>query len=218
MEQTFHDLLRERNRSEEGTFSFALWMFAETSAEILKEKLATMRSKPILRIAIATAILLLIPLVAMQFTKEVSWSPADFAVAGVLLFGAGLTFELITKRTRDLTYRMAVGLAVASGLLLIWANLAVGIIGDEHNPMNLMYFGVLAVGIIGAVIARFRARGMASALYSTALAQLVVAVIAVFTGLRGSSLAEVFLGNGFFFVLFVLSGLLFQRASANTAA
>jgi hypothetical protein len=49
-------------------------------------------------------------------------------------------------------------------------NLAVGIIGSEDNPANLMYGGVLAVGIIGAIIARFEPHGMARALVATTLA------------------------------------------------
>jgi hypothetical protein len=50
-------------------------------------------------------------------------------------------------------------------------NLAVGVIGTEDDPANLMYVGVLAVGIIGAIIARFRPHGMARTLFATALAQ-----------------------------------------------
>ena len=62
-------------------------------------------------------------------------------------------------------------------------NLAVGIIGTEDNPANLMYGGVLAVGIVGAIIARFQPHGMARALVATALAQALVAVIALIAGL-----------------------------------
>jgi hypothetical protein len=86
-----------------------------------------MKTKNIIRIALATAFLLLLPLLAMQFTDEVAWDLADFAIAGALLFGTGLTYELIVRKTDSTTYRAAVGAALAVALLLIWLELAVGI-------------------------------------------------------------------------------------------
>ena len=142
-----------------------------------------MQNKNIIRIALVTAFILLLPLLAMQFTDEVVWDLADFAVAGVLLFGAGLTYELVARKGGTIAYRAAVGVAVAAALLLVWMNLAVGLIGTEDNPANLMYVGVLAVGIIGAVIARFQPHGMARALFATALAQMLVPVIALIAGM-----------------------------------
>lgn len=84
--------------------------------------------KSAVNIGLATAVTLLLPLVAMQFTNEVDWGVADFVVGAVLLFGAGLTFELLRRKRSNLTYRVAVGAVVASALLLVWANLAVGIL------------------------------------------------------------------------------------------
>jgi uncharacterized membrane protein len=124
-----------------------------------------------MRVALATALLLLVPLVAMQFTDEVRWDLADFVVAGALLFGADLTYQLLARRTDNLAYRVAVAVAVLAALVLVWANLAVGLIGSEDNPANLMYLGVLAVGIVGAVAARFQPRGMARALFAMASAR-----------------------------------------------
>jgi hypothetical protein len=126
-----------------------------------------------LRIAVwgTAAFLLLLPLVAMQFTKEVNWNLADFVVFGTMLVLACGTYELATRLTGNTAYRAAVGVAVAAAFLLVWMNLAVGIIGTEENPANLMFGGVLAVGIIGAISARFQPHGMARALVATALAQ-----------------------------------------------
>ena len=121
----------------------------------------------------ATPLILLLHLLAMQVTDEVVWSAADFAFAGALLVGAGLTYELAARKAGNIAYRAAVGVAGAAALLLVWLSLGVGIIGRDGDPANLMYFGVLAVGIIGALIARFRPRGMARALFATALARLV---------------------------------------------
>jgi cytidylate kinase len=130
-------------------------------------------------IGIMAAFLLLLPLLAMRISDEVVWDLADFAVAWALLVGAGLTYKLATRKAGNIAYRAAVGVAVATALILVWVNLAVGLIGNEENPANLMYGGVLAVGIIGAIIARFPPHGMARALFATALAQMLVGVIAL---------------------------------------
>lgn len=161
------------------------------------------------------ALVLLLPLVAMQFSDEVKWSVADFVAAGALLLGVGVTYELATRMTGNTTYRLAVGVALASALILVWLSLGVGIIGRDGDPANLMYFGVLAIGIIGALIARFRPRGMARALLATALAQASVAVIALVAGLGypWSGPLELSVLNGFFVALFVASAWLFSRAA-----
>jgi hypothetical protein len=162
------------------------------------------------------AIILLLPLVAMQFSDDVKWGVFDFIVAGVLLIGTGLTYELAVRMRGDTAYRIAAGIALAAALLLIWINLAVGIIGNEENPANLSYFGVLAVGIIGAMIARLQPQGMARALFATALAQALVGVIALFAGWGSTGPIwpmDVLGATGFFAVLFVASALLFQQAA-----
>lgn len=115
------------------------------------------------------------------------------------------------------TYRLAVGVAVAAAVLLVWLSLGVGIIGRDGDPANVMYFGVLAVGIIGALIGRFRPRAMGWALFVTALAQTLVALIALIgrLGEPWSGPLELSLLNGFFVALFVGSGLLFRRAGQD---
>lgn len=163
----------------------------------------------------AAALILLLPLAAMQLTDEVSWGVEDFAFAAALLGGVGAAFELTVRKTGDAAYRAAVGVALAAAFILLWANAAVGIIGSEDNAANLMVFGVLAVGVVGVLVARFRPRGMARALLATALAQASVAAIALAAGLGspGSGPLEIVALNGFFVALFVGSALLFQRAA-----
>lgn len=118
-------------------------------------------------------------------------------------------------KTESSTYRFAVGVALAAAFILIWLSLGVGIIGKDGDPANLMYFGVLAVGIIGALIARFRPRGMARALFATAIAQTAVGAIALIAELGDpwSGPLELSLLNGFFVALFVGSAWLFRRAA-----
>jgi hypothetical protein len=174
-------------------------------------------NKNIIRIALATAGILLVPLVAMQFTDEVSWDETDFIVMGALLFGSGLMYELLARRSVAIVYRSAAGIAVATALLLVWMNLAVGLIGSEDNPANLLYIGVLAALVGGIGISRFEPRGMARALFATALAQALVPVIAlvIWKPPVTSGVVEVFGVNALFVALWVGSALLFRHASAT---
>ena len=107
----------------------------------------------------------------------------------------------------------AVGLALATAFILVWLIGAVGVIGAAGDLFDLMYFGVLAVGIIGAIIARVQPHGMARALFATALAQALVAVIAGKDQSSVSSVSEILILNGFFVALFVGSALLFRYAA-----
>ena len=80
--------------------------------------------------AIIVALILLVPLVAMQFTDEVNWTRSDFVIAGVLLFGSALIYELATKNMSTPKNRLAIGIVVPVVLLWLWAELAVGVFTD----------------------------------------------------------------------------------------
>jgi hypothetical protein len=79
------------------------------------------------RVALATAPLLMIPLIAMRFTTEVAWGPADFLAAAVLLFVTGTAMVIAARRIRRPSHRATVVAAIALGAALIWAELAVGL-------------------------------------------------------------------------------------------
>lgn len=83
--------------------------------------------KPLLGVALATALLLLIPAAAMQFTTEVSWGPGDFVVAGILVFAAGSITVLGLRKVRSFGHRAALVFGVAFALAWVWAELAVGV-------------------------------------------------------------------------------------------
>ncbi len=156
----------------------------------------------------AAAFLLLLPLAAMQFTREVNWTGRDFLVMGVLLAIVCGSYELATRLSDSTAYRAGAGVAVVTGFLTIWANLAVGMLGSEDNPANLLFGGVLAVGIIGALIARFRPQRMVRAMQATALAQAAMAVYALVAGY-----SEVVLHVAFFIIPWLLSAQLFRKAA-----
>lgn len=86
--------------------------------------------KQLLRVVLATATILLVPLVAMQFTREVSWTASDFVIMGVLLFGTGLLLQFAANKIRSIKSRLLAIGAIGLGFLFVWAELAVGIVGS----------------------------------------------------------------------------------------
>jgi uncharacterized membrane protein len=75
------------------------------------------------------AFILLIPAVAMQFTKEVDWNVFDFIVMGTLLIITGLAIELVTRKVTSTKWRLIITGVIILALLLTWAELAVGLFG-----------------------------------------------------------------------------------------
>lgn len=124
------------------------------------------------------AALLLAPAVAMQFTGEVQWSLYDFALMGVLLAIACGVGELVLRASDSLTYRLGAAVAIGTTFVLGVSNLAVGLIGSEANPANDWVWAVLAVCVVGAVVARLRARGLSLVMLAVAAAQIGLAVYA----------------------------------------
>jgi hypothetical protein len=181
--------------------------------------------KSITRIAIGTGCILLVPLLGNLFMGW-NWPWFAFPAWGALLFGTGLTYELIANKGGTIVYRIAVGIACATGFVLFFMNAAAGIIGD--GPVNLMYLGVLSVGFVGAFIARFRPSAMALALVATAVAQMLVPVIALVIWKAGwqelltdpnsphppfdPGVVPVFVLNLVFAILWIVSALLFRQA------
>ncbi len=166
--------------------------------------------------ALVTALILLIPLLGNHFVDGWNWDFRGFVLAGSLVFGTALAYELVTKNVDRIVYRAAVGVALAAAFVLVWMNFVQA--ADDVNPAAVMYFGVPIVGIIGATMARFRPDGMARALFATALAQALVLASALIVRdpqvtswtpavLRGFGL------NTFFVLAFFGAALLFRKAA-----
>ena len=112
-------------------------------------------------------------------------------------------------------YRLAAGLALMAAFLIVWLNVAAGLIGiEDDDPANLLYVGVLAIAGIGAIIARLQPRGLSRALFVTALAQTVVGAIALTLPNTASSVQIVIL-HGVFVALFAVAALLFRHAARD---
>ena len=159
--------------------------------------------------------LLAVPFVAMQFTREMNWGAGDFIFVAVVLGTLGGLLELAVRISRDPFYRAGFGLALLGALLVIWANVAVGIIGSDDNPNNALFFWALGVGVIGAAVARLRAKGMALAMLATAIGLWVALAIA-----QGGPTDEPWVpalrevaGTSLFALMFVASAALFQRSA-----
>ncbi|MEG3050221.1 MAG: hypothetical protein RR792_08570, partial [Thermomonas sp.] len=117
-------------------------------------------------------------------------------------------YELGAWLSGNRAYRAGFALAILLGFLLVWINLAVGIIGGEANPANLVFAGVIAVGAVGALVGRFQATGMARAMLVTGIAQLLAGGYAVVLGsIEGGLLSAVFAA------LWLVSAALFRRAA-----
>ena len=184
------------------------WKQVEGSAE------KTLRPRWRLAGVAAGVLKLQLALLGKQLIGEPPWV-ANVAQVGTLIIGIGIAVELASRKTGEAAYRAAVILALGSTLLLVWVNGAVGIIGSENNVANLMYAGVIVVGAIGAIIARFKPGGMARALFAMALVQTLVAVIAL-VGRLGSPYSgplEIVSVNGFIVALFTGSAMLFWKAA-----
>jgi hypothetical protein len=125
----------------------------------------------------------LLPAVAMQFTREMNWDGTDFRAWGMMLLVACVAYEVAARVARSNAYMAAAGLAAGAAFLTVWANLAVGIIGNENNPANDLFFGVVAVAVFGSPLVLFRARAMAWVMVATAAAQLAVCLYAWLAGL-----------------------------------
>jgi hypothetical protein len=178
-------------------------------------------NEPAFQPSVAAALSLALILIPV-FVLRSEGSPADLmalAVDGAIIVGA--IVYMATNR-HDKAYRWAVGLALAATFILFWMIGAVALLGPElgRNTADLIYFGLPAVGVLGAIIARFQPRGMARAMFATAGAVMVlpVVVVAGLTPLSPNQAGELFpygllLFHAPFAALFIGSGWLFRKSA-----
>lgn len=176
-----------------------------------------MKPLPFLRIALVTAAFLLIPFIGMLSSGEMKWTLFDFVFATVLVGGVQLAYALVSRKMKNSSYKLGSGLALMGMFLLVWVNGAVGIIGDEGNDINMMYFAVIAIIFFGAIISRFKPEPMVRVMCAAAIAQMLVPVIA-FAIMRpvvyeAPGLFGVVVLNAVFAMIFAGSGMLFGQAA-----
>ena len=90
----------------------------------------TIQQKRHVVILFAVALILMVPLIAMQFTNEVNWDVFDFIIAGGLLLGTCFLGEYLIRKIKNLQHRAAVIILLKAAFILIWVELAVGLFGS----------------------------------------------------------------------------------------
>ncbi|WP_423606705.1 hypothetical protein [Sphingomonas sp. MS122] len=166
----------------------------------------------------AAAGLLCVPAIAMRYTSEVDWTASDFVVMGMLFAAILGAYDFLASRAPSVAYRAASVLTTLGLFLLIWINLAVGIIGHEGNPANLMFAGVITILVGGACVGGFKPEGLARTLFAAAAAQLIVGVIALAgdLGIEGRGWPrDVVVLTAFFTGLWVTAGTLFRMSGRD---
>ena len=155
------------------------------------------------------AMLLAAPWVAMRFTTEVNWTALDFGTFGGMLLTALVAFEIVARLSGSPGYRAAWGVALLVAFLLMWAQLAVGFIGSEHNGANWVLVAIPAIWALGTLASAFRARGMAVTMAAIAVTQVAIGLLALSAGYRIVGPTVVFAA------LWLLSAGLFYRAAGK---
>lgn len=157
-----------------------------------------------------TAALMVIPILPERLSGSAAFDVGDFIFLGILLAGVGAAFELAVRTPPARAYLTAAGIAIAAILLQAWINLAVGIVGSEENSANLIYAGVIAVAVGGAILARFRAAGLARAMVAAAVAQVAAMIALMIAGLGFTGPITIF-----FTALWLIAASLFRRSTSN---
>jgi peptidoglycan/LPS O-acetylase OafA/YrhL len=164
--------------------------------------------------------LLLLPFVVMQFSQQMNWGAEDFIFVGVVIGTVGLLFELAVRVSSNWSYRAAFGLALLGIVLVVWANVAVGIVGSDDNPNNALFFWALLLGVAGAAVARLRAHGMAWAMAATALALWIAFAVAVAGPTDEPHVPHSleFIGISTFALIILASAALFRRVAQSSSS
>ena len=153
------------------------------------------------------AALILLPLLAIKIMDASAWQVSDLPFAVIMVAAVGIAFEIALRIPAKWTRRAGTAAALATAFLLVWGNLAVGFAGSEDNRINITFFAIPLVALIGSVVARFRSAGVALALVAAAVTQIAAGLIALFDGHFTIPLTVFFTG------FWLASALLFRRSA-----
>jgi hypothetical protein len=148
--------------------------------------------------------------VASQVVEGWNWPARAFVFVYVLFFATGMVYAVIARKMGEWSYKAGLAAALVTGFALGWSNMVH--VADSENPANLVYYSVLAVGAVGAWLARLEARGLARTLFAMAATLALIAVILP-SGAPPYMARNMAIGHGVFVALFTTSGLLFRHAS-----
>ncbi len=175
-----------------------------------KQRELAQLGKTMVRVALGALAALMVPLVASQLVDGWNWNVGSFVFVYALFCGTGMAYVMIARKMGAYTYKAGVAVALAAGFALGWSNMVH--VADSENPANLVYYGVLVMGAIGAWISRLKPRGLASALFAMAATLTLIAVMLP-SGAPPDMARRMAIGHGVFVALFAASGVLFRHAS-----
>lgn len=162
-----------------------------------------------------------IVLLALPLLLGAPWTLGDYVFAGTAFAMFGGALEILFRGSETKWYRAGAGVALVTTFLLLWINGAVGIIGSEDNPANLMFVVVILIALAGAIAVRFEAEGMARAMTVAAAAQGMIALGAFSYGLGAMEppgLIGVVILIAAFAGLWLLSAAFFAKAARHGRA
>ena len=167
-------------------------------------------AKTMLRVALVALALLMVPIVASRVVDGWNWNPGAFVIVYLLFFGTGMAYAVITRKMGAWSYKAGLALALVSALALGWSNMVH--VADSGNPANLVYYGVLVMGAVGASLARLEPRGLSRTLFVMAATLALIAVMLP-SGAPPNLARNMAIGHSILVALFIGSGLLFRHAS-----
>lgn len=178
-----------------------------------------MQKKDFLIVALAPLALLLIPITGQLTVEGWHWTWHDFLMAWAVFTFTTFFFRfLVTRPVANFAYKTGAALAVTTGFLITWINLAVQIIGED-NPGNGFYLLTILGGFIGVGISRFRPAGLAIVAFAMAAALLLIPAVSVLAWPAdfNPGYPKVQLLSAGFAAMFLASGLLFRHAANRPA-
>jgi hypothetical protein len=168
--------------------------------------------RTVLRVALGALAALMVPLIASRVVEGWRWGPGAFVFTYALFFATGMAYALIAGRVPVWSYRAAVALALSIGFVVGWATMVH--LSETENPVLLVYYGVLAVGVAGAALARLRPRGLERTAYLMAAATGAAWAITqvLFPVQYADPPDNLGLRHAVLALLFLITGLLFRHA------
>ena len=153
------------------------------------------------------------PFVLMKIAPETGfdWTASDFVLAAVLIGAIGVLVELTVRAASSWPYRLGAAMAMGTGLLLIWSNLAVGYIGDGDAPINAVFLVIPIIALLAAIIVRGKARAMVWIMAAAAVVHAMAGIIGFPQDTRTGPITIVFVG------LWLASAALFRNAARDRA-
>lgn len=165
--------------------------------------------------------LILLPLVAMQFTTEVKWTAPDFVAAALMIGLTGGALEVAVRMSANAWGRAGAAVMILASFLLVWMNLAAGLLGGEDNPANILFLLVLGIAVGGSIATRLRPAPMVRTMLATAIVQVLVATTALAAGWASpgrQGVFEVVMSSSLFGGLWLISAALFRNAAKERAS